>query len=206
MPSIQSGWRTAIRNLGLMGREKTGATLVEEAWRSFDRYRPEEPALDDAVRALEAAGVEINGSSKLYEFGDTLNLDAGVAVEGEEERAPAPAAKEVLFDEDDARNWNEVPPNQLLVAEKNGAVKCAPRELALAKSFGDGPGAQRRARQSFRGVTRNGQTRSAAWVPFPGRDRRARRAMGGGPSVPRSGTARRRRTRTRSAGFRAARH
>jgi Ca-activated chloride channel family protein len=47
----------------------------------------------------EAAGVEINGSSKLYEFGDTLNLDVtatfssvfaregiGTAVEGEEHR------------------------------------------------------------------------------------------------------------------------
>lgn len=47
----------------------------------------------------EAAGVEINGSSKLYEFGDTLNLDVtatfssvfaregiGTAVEGEERR------------------------------------------------------------------------------------------------------------------------
>ncbi|MGZ4110648.1 MAG: pyridoxal phosphate-dependent decarboxylase family protein, partial [Actinomycetota bacterium] len=30
--------------------------LVEEAWRSFDRYRPEEPPLDDRVRRLlEAA-------------------------------------------------------------------------------------------------------------------------------------------------------
>ena len=31
--------------------------LVEEAWRSFDRYRPEEPALDDRVRALLEAGL-----------------------------------------------------------------------------------------------------------------------------------------------------
>ena len=30
------------------------------------------------------------------------------------------------FDEDDARNWNEVPPNQLLVAERNGAVDMVP--------------------------------------------------------------------------------
>src|SRR3954466_1170407 len=28
------------------------ARLVEEAWRSFDRFRPEEPPLDDRVRAL----------------------------------------------------------------------------------------------------------------------------------------------------------
>ncbi|TMK14412.1 MAG: amino acid decarboxylase, partial [Actinobacteria bacterium] len=28
------------------------AKLVAEAWRSFDRFRPEEPALDDRVREL----------------------------------------------------------------------------------------------------------------------------------------------------------
>jgi aromatic-L-amino-acid decarboxylase len=33
------------------------ATLVEEAWRSFDRYRPEEPALDERVRGLLEAGL-----------------------------------------------------------------------------------------------------------------------------------------------------
>jgi translation initiation factor IF-2 len=37
-----------------------------------------------------------------YEVAETIAPTAGVAVEGEEERAPAPAAKEVLFDEDDA--------------------------------------------------------------------------------------------------------
>jgi translation initiation factor IF-2 len=37
-----------------------------------------------------------------YEVAETVAPTAGVAVEGEEERAPAPAAKEVLFDEDDA--------------------------------------------------------------------------------------------------------
>ncbi|MEA2607445.1 MAG: translation initiation factor [Chloroflexota bacterium] len=36
-----------------------------------------------------------------YEVAETIAPTAGVAVEGEEERAPAPAAKEVLFDEDD---------------------------------------------------------------------------------------------------------
>jgi glutamine amidotransferase len=30
------------------------------------------------------------------------------------------------FDEDDARSWTEVPPNQLLVAERNGAVDMVP--------------------------------------------------------------------------------
>jgi aromatic-L-amino-acid decarboxylase len=33
------------------------AKLVEEAWRSFDRYRPEEPALDERVRVLLGAGL-----------------------------------------------------------------------------------------------------------------------------------------------------
>ena len=33
------------------------AKLVEEAWRSFDRYRPEEPALDERVRGLLGAGL-----------------------------------------------------------------------------------------------------------------------------------------------------
>ncbi len=33
------------------------AKLVEEAWRSFDRYRPEEPALDERVRELLGAGL-----------------------------------------------------------------------------------------------------------------------------------------------------
>ena len=33
------------------------ARLVEEAWRSFDRFRPEEPPLDDRVRALIRAGL-----------------------------------------------------------------------------------------------------------------------------------------------------
>jgi translation initiation factor IF-2 len=37
-----------------------------------------------------------------YEVAETIAPIAGVAVEGEEERAPAPAAKEVLFDEDAA--------------------------------------------------------------------------------------------------------
>jgi len=37
-----------------------------------------------------------------YEVAETIAPTAGVAVEGEEERAPAPATKEVLFDEDDA--------------------------------------------------------------------------------------------------------
>jgi translation initiation factor IF-2 len=37
-----------------------------------------------------------------YEVAETIAPTAGVAVEGEEERAPAPAAKEVLFDEDAA--------------------------------------------------------------------------------------------------------
>ena len=37
-----------------------------------------------------------------YEVAETVAPTAGVAVEGEEERAPAPAAKEVLFDEDAA--------------------------------------------------------------------------------------------------------
>lgn len=30
------------------------------------------------------------------------------------------------FDEDDTRDWNEVPPNQLLAAERNGAVDMVP--------------------------------------------------------------------------------
>ena len=30
---------------------------MEEAWRSFDRYRPEEPALDERVRGLLGAGL-----------------------------------------------------------------------------------------------------------------------------------------------------
>jgi aromatic-L-amino-acid decarboxylase len=33
------------------------ARLVEEAWRSFDRFRPEEPPLDDRVRALIRAAL-----------------------------------------------------------------------------------------------------------------------------------------------------
>jgi aromatic-L-amino-acid/L-tryptophan decarboxylase len=33
------------------------ARIVEEAWRSFDRFRPEEPPLDDRVRALIRAGL-----------------------------------------------------------------------------------------------------------------------------------------------------
>jgi aromatic-L-amino-acid decarboxylase len=33
------------------------AKLVEEAWRSFDRYRPEEPPLDERVRRLLGAGL-----------------------------------------------------------------------------------------------------------------------------------------------------
>ncbi|HLO35506.1 MAG TPA: translation initiation factor IF-2 [Candidatus Deferrimicrobium sp.] len=37
-----------------------------------------------------------------YEVAETIAPTAGVAVEGEEERAPAPAAKEVLFEEDEA--------------------------------------------------------------------------------------------------------
>ena len=35
--------------------------LVEEAWRSFDRFRPEEPALDDRVRRLLEAALPEDG-------------------------------------------------------------------------------------------------------------------------------------------------
>ena len=31
--------------------------LVTDAWRSFDRFRPEEPALDDRVRELLRSGM-----------------------------------------------------------------------------------------------------------------------------------------------------
>jgi len=40
---------------------------------------------------------------------ETIAPTAGVAVEGEEERAPAPAAKEVLFDEDDEADLVRAP-------------------------------------------------------------------------------------------------
>ncbi|MGZ4136395.1 MAG: pyridoxal phosphate-dependent decarboxylase family protein, partial [Actinomycetota bacterium] len=33
------------------------AKLIEQAWRSFDRFRPEEPPLDDRVRALLRAAL-----------------------------------------------------------------------------------------------------------------------------------------------------
>ena len=39
-----------------------------------------------------------------YEVAETIAPTAGVAVEGEEERAPAPAAKEVLFEADDEKD------------------------------------------------------------------------------------------------------
>src|SRR3954464_13702300 len=39
------------------------ARLVEEAWRSFDRFRPEEPPLDDRVRALIRADLPEDAAS-----------------------------------------------------------------------------------------------------------------------------------------------
>src|SRR6187200_1984677 len=54
--------------------------LVTEAWRSFDRFRPEEPPLDDRVRRLLEAGLP-SGPSPVHEALDDAAriLDESIA-------------------------------------------------------------------------------------------------------------------------------
>jgi aromatic-L-amino-acid decarboxylase len=56
------------------------AGLVEEAWRSFDRFRPEEPPLDDRVRRLLGAELPEHGVPALEALDDTARiLDESIA-------------------------------------------------------------------------------------------------------------------------------
>ena len=56
------------------------ARLVEEAWRSFDRFRPEEPPLDDRVRALIRAGLPEDGTAVHETLDDAARiLDESIA-------------------------------------------------------------------------------------------------------------------------------
>ncbi|HSL10862.1 MAG TPA: aminotransferase class V-fold PLP-dependent enzyme [Actinomycetota bacterium] len=56
------------------------ATLVAEAWRSFDRPRPEEPSLDERVRRLLDEGVPDDASPVLEVLGDAARiLDGSIA-------------------------------------------------------------------------------------------------------------------------------
>jgi aromatic-L-amino-acid decarboxylase len=56
------------------------AKLVEEAWRSFDRYRPEEPALDERVRGLLGAALPDAPSSVHEAIDDAARiLDESIA-------------------------------------------------------------------------------------------------------------------------------
>ena len=45
-------------------RSSTRSRLVAEAWRSFDRFRPEEPPLDDRVRRLLEAGLPVGSDAR----------------------------------------------------------------------------------------------------------------------------------------------
>ena len=54
--------------------------LVTEAWRSFDRYRPEEPALDERVRALLRASLPEEPTPVHEALDDTARiLDESIA-------------------------------------------------------------------------------------------------------------------------------
>src|SRR3954464_15274052 len=56
------------------------ARLVEEAWRSFDRFRPEEPPLDDRVRALIRADLPEDAASVHEALDDAARiLDESIA-------------------------------------------------------------------------------------------------------------------------------
>jgi aromatic-L-amino-acid/L-tryptophan decarboxylase len=56
------------------------ARLVEEAWRSFDRFRPEEPPLDDRVRALIRAGLPEDATAVHEALDDAARiLDESIA-------------------------------------------------------------------------------------------------------------------------------
>jgi aromatic-L-amino-acid decarboxylase len=56
------------------------ATIIADAWRSFDRYRPEEPPLDERVRALLAAGLPEGPTSAFAALDDAaLILDESIA-------------------------------------------------------------------------------------------------------------------------------
>ena len=54
--------------------------LISAAWRSFDRYRPEEPPLDERVRALLATGLPEQPSAVFDALDDTARiLDESIA-------------------------------------------------------------------------------------------------------------------------------
>jgi aromatic-L-amino-acid/L-tryptophan decarboxylase len=54
--------------------------LVTEAWRSFDRFRPEEPALDERVRALLRSGLPTDPTPVHEALDDTGRiLDESIA-------------------------------------------------------------------------------------------------------------------------------
>jgi len=56
------------------------ARLVEEAWNSFDRFRPEEPPLDDRVRALIRADLPEDAASVHEALDDAARiLDESIA-------------------------------------------------------------------------------------------------------------------------------
>ncbi len=56
------------------------AALVAEAWRSFDRFRPEEPPLDERVRRLLEAGLPQDGVPVHQALDDTARiLDESIA-------------------------------------------------------------------------------------------------------------------------------
>jgi aromatic-L-amino-acid decarboxylase len=56
------------------------AAIVAEAWRSFDRARPAEPAIDDRLRELLRAALPEDGSSALTALDDAASvLDVSIA-------------------------------------------------------------------------------------------------------------------------------
>jgi aromatic-L-amino-acid decarboxylase len=50
------------------------AELIGQAWRSFDRFRPEEPPLDERVRSLLASALPERGSPALDALDDTARI------------------------------------------------------------------------------------------------------------------------------------
>ena len=54
MPDLQGSLRLEISRREALAH---AAEIITEAWRSFDRFRPEEPPLDERVRALLASAV-----------------------------------------------------------------------------------------------------------------------------------------------------
>src|SRR5215469_9653050 len=83
---VSTGTEPAGAESGLrldVGRDEALAlatSLIEEAWRSFDRFRPGQPPLDESLKALLGEGLPGHGIGSVEAIGDAARaLDESLA-------------------------------------------------------------------------------------------------------------------------------